>query len=148
MAGMIFVCGLCVEHVRMKLITAFVFLALAVPASAHPHPLRWIAAHKLQVAADALMIGASALDVASTRAAIDNGGYEANPLYGARPGLSRLLAVKAAVDLTVAVGNGFLDRHTRGQSRWKRLEMFIPAFVVSVPQIWAAHHNWTSSAAQ
>lgn len=129
---------------RMKLITAFLLLAMALPASAHPHPLRWLHAHKLQLAADTLIVGASALDVASTRAAISHGAYEANPLYGSRPGLGRLVAVKAAIDLPVVLGTLFLGRYTRGQSRWKRSEVLIPAIALSVPQFWAAHHNWSA----
>lgn len=125
-----------------KVAVFFAFLALTVPASARPHPLRWIKTHKLQIAADALVIGASALDVASTHSAVGNGGREANPLYGARPSWSRLLAVKAAFDVPAIVGNDFLDRYTRGGPRWRRSEVLVPALILAVPQIWAAHHNW------
>ncbi|HVB34175.1 MAG TPA: hypothetical protein VNJ52_07395 [Patescibacteria group bacterium] len=127
----------------MKLAAVSAFLALTVPASARPHPLRWVKAHKLQISADALMIGASALDVASTRSALARGNYEANPLYGSRPSLGRLLLVKAAFVVPVAIGNSFLDRRTRGQPLSKRSEILIPALILSVPQLWAAHHNWT-----
>lgn len=119
------------------------FLALAVPASARPHPLRWIRAHKVQMAADALMVAASALDIASTRASLGKGNYESNPLYGRHPSLARLWAVKAAFDIPVAVGNNWLDRHTRGRPLWRRSEVLMPAIILSVPQLLAAHHNWT-----
>jgi hypothetical protein len=123
--------------------TALVLLLLmAVPASAQPHPLRWIRTHKLQIVADALMVGSAALDVASTRSALAEGNHEGNPIYGARPGLGRLLAIKAAFILPIAAGNNFLDRHSRGGSRRSRAEILIPSLILSIPEIWAAHHNW------
>lgn len=118
------------------------FLVMTVPASARPHPLRWAKMHKLQIAADVLMVGASALDVASTRSALAEGNYEANPLYGTRPGLGRLLAIKAAFVLPIAAANVFVDRYTSHEPRWKRSEILIPSAIFSVPEIWAAHHNW------
>lgn len=134
-----------VEPVRIcrELAAVILFLALAVPAAAHPRPLHWIKAHKLQICADALIIGASALDAASTRSALAHGNYEANPLYGARPSLARLLIVKAAFAVPVALSDDWLDRRTRGQPLWRRSEILLPAAILSVPQIWAAHHNWT-----
>ncbi|HVB97984.1 MAG TPA: hypothetical protein VNJ12_01450 [Candidatus Dormibacteraeota bacterium] len=127
----------------MKPAVILVFLALTAPASARAHPLRWARSHVLEIAADALMIGASALDVASTRSAVRGGNYEANPLYGARPGLGRLVLVKAAFDVPVAVGSYFLGRRTRDEPRWKRAEILMPALILAIPQLWAAHHNWT-----
>ena len=95
-----------------------------------------------------LLIGASALDVASTRSAVGNGSYEANPLYGRRPSLARLVTIKAAFDLPVVLGSHFLDRRTSGDSRWRRAEVFLPSLAVAIPQFWAAHHNWTLRKAQ
>lgn len=127
----------------MKPIAFLIFLALAIPAWSRPHPLHWAKTHKLQIAADLLVAGASAIDVASTRSALAQGNHEANPLYGPHPSLARLLAIKIALDLPVAAGNNLLDQRTRGASRWRRLEILIPALILSGPEIWAAHHNWT-----
>ena len=126
-----------------KIVVALCSLVFVAPALARPHPLDWIGTHKLLIAADAVLAASSALDVASTRAAMSGGNSEANPLYGARPGLGRLIAVKLAIDLPFAVGNSFLDRYTREGSPWKRSQMLLPSFILAAPQIWAAQHNWS-----
>ena len=132
----------------MKPAAILLFLALAIPASAHPHPLRWARSHKLQMAADALIIGASALDAVSTRSAVRSGNYEVNPLYGIHPGVGRLVLVKAAFAVPAAVGIYYLGRRTSDEPHWKRAEILIPALILAIPQIWAAHHNWTLHKAQ
>lgn len=105
--------------------------------------MHWIASHKILIVADTLMAVSSALDIASTRAAESRGNREANPLYGAQPGLGRLIGVKLAIDLPFAMGTGFLDRYTRGGSPLQRSQMLLPALILAAPQIWAAHHNWS-----
>jgi hypothetical protein len=127
----------------MKIVVVLCSLVFVAPALARPHPLHWIGTHKLLIASDTLLAASSALDVASTRAAMSRGNSEANPLYGARPGLGHLIGVKLAIDLPFAVGNSFLDRYTRSGSPWKRSQMLLPSLILAAPQIWAAQHNWS-----
>jgi hypothetical protein len=127
----------------MKFAVVLCSLVFVAPALARPHPLHWIGTHKLLILADTVLAASSALDVASTRAAVSSGNSEANPLYGAQPGLGRLIGVKLAIDLPFAVGNSFLNRYTRGGSPWKRWQILLPSLILAAPQIWAAKHNWS-----